>query len=79
MTFGKVDTEDQRELAALFQVQAIPTLVVLRDGVPLLIRSGMLPGKALDEVIEKANALDMEVAQRDASPITEPASARGGV
>jgi thioredoxin 1 len=59
VTFGKVDTEAQPGLAGAFEVQAIPTLVVMRDGVVLLSRAGALPAKALDDIIAQAQALDM--------------------
>ncbi len=60
VTFAKLNTEDERELGAALQVQAIPTLMLFRDGVLLLRQAGMLPGKALDELIGKANELNMD-------------------
>lgn len=59
VVFGKIDTEEQPELAAAFNVQGIPTLAVIRDGVLLMAQPGMLPAAALDEIVEKAKALDM--------------------
>ncbi len=64
VVFGKVDTEDQPELAAAFDVQGIPTLAVIRDGVLLMAQAGMLPAAALDEVVAKAKALDMDEVRR---------------
>lgn len=60
IVFGKVDTEAEPGLAAAFQVRAIPTLIVLRDGVLLAAQPGAIPARALDELIEKVRALDME-------------------
>jgi thioredoxin 1 len=60
VVFGKIDTEEQPELAAAFNVQGIPTLAVIRDGVLLMAQAGMLPPAALDEIVEKAKALDMD-------------------
>lgn len=62
--FGKVDTEAQQGLAAAFQVSAIPTLAVMRDGVVLMAQPGVLPGPAIDEIIEKAKELDMDDVRR---------------
>ncbi len=62
--FGKVDTEAQPGLAAAFEVQAIPTLMVLRDGVLLAAQPGAIPGAALDELVEKVRALDMDEIRR---------------
>ena len=59
-TFGKVDTEANQELSAALQIQSIPTLMVFRDGVLLAREAGLLPAAALQELIGKAEELDME-------------------
>jgi thioredoxin 1 len=64
ITFGKVDTEGQRELAALFRVHAIPTLLIFRDGILVFSQSGLLPEKAIESVIAQAQALDMVEVRR---------------
>jgi thioredoxin 1 len=58
--FGKVDTEAQQELAASFQIRSIPTLMVLRDGILLYSQPGALREAALEDLIGKARALDMD-------------------
>ncbi|MBP2329486.1 thioredoxin 1 [Kibdelosporangium banguiense] len=40
MTFGKVDTEAQIELAQAFGISSIPTLMVARDGVVVYAQPG---------------------------------------
>lgn len=60
VTFAKVDTEAQQGLAAAFEIQAIPTLAVFRDGVMLGRNAGALPGAALEGVIEQVRGLDMQ-------------------
>ena len=60
VVFGKVNTEDEPELAAAFQVRAIPTLAVLRDGVLLAAQPGAMPGAMLDQLVTKVQALDMD-------------------
>ncbi|MBN2573963.1 MAG: thioredoxin [Deltaproteobacteria bacterium] len=59
VTFAKVNTEDQPALGQAFGIQAIPTLMVLRDGVLLLQQAGALPGSALQRLIDEVKALDM--------------------
>src|SRR5437899_5298496 len=59
VTFGKIDTEAQPEVAGAFEIRAIPTLVVFRDGVLLLAQPGSVPAEALDELIRQIRALDM--------------------
>lgn len=64
VVFGKVDTEAEPGLAAAFQIRAIPTLMVIRDGVILAVQPGVIPGAALDEIIRQVRALDMNEIRR---------------
>ncbi len=63
--FAKVDTEAQQGLAAAFEIRAIPTLAVFRDGVLLGRNPGALPGAALESVIEQVRGLDMEKIKKE--------------
>src|SRR6516165_3024832 len=58
--FGKVDTEAQPEIASTFNINSIPTLMIIRDNIVLFAQPGALPEKALEELITKAEALDMD-------------------
>jgi thioredoxin len=58
--FGKVDTEAQPEIAATFNIASIPTLMIIRDNIVLFAQPGALPANALEELITKAEALDMD-------------------
>jgi thioredoxin 1 len=60
VTFGKVDTEAQPELAGAFQITSIPTLMIARDGIVVYSEAGALPEQALEELISKARELDMD-------------------
>lgn len=64
VTFGKVNTEEQQELAGAFQIMSIPTLMVFRDKVLLYSQPGALPGDALDQIITKVKELDMNEVRR---------------
>jgi thioredoxin 1 len=59
LVFGKVDTEAQRALAAAFQINSIPTLMVIKDKVVLYAEAGALPEAALEELVNQARAVDM--------------------
>src|SRR5690554_5281359 len=48
VTFAKVDTDDQQQLAAGFRIQSIPTLMAFRDGVGVFSQPGVLQGSNLD-------------------------------
>lgn len=60
MTFTKVDTEDQQQLAGMYGISSIPTLVIYRDGIPVFGQPGAIPGSALENLIEQVQALDMD-------------------
>ncbi|HEY0450352.1 thioredoxin [Actinophytocola sp.] len=60
IVFGKVDTEAQVELAQAFNIASIPTLMAVRDGVVLYSQPGALPAAALEELIGKVRAVDMD-------------------
>ena len=65
ITFGKVDTEAEQELAGGLQIQSIPTLMIFRDGILMFSQAGALPKAALDDLIGQVEALDMaEVRQQ---------------
>ncbi len=58
--FASCNTEEESELAAMFQVRSIPTLVVFREGIGIFGQPGMLPAEALDELMDKVRELDMD-------------------
>lgn len=64
ITFAKVDTEDQQQLAGMYGISSIPTLVVYRDGIPVFGQPGALPGQALESLIEQVQQLDMDVVRK---------------
>jgi len=58
--FGKVDTDDQRELSAAFHVSSIPTLMVFREGVLVFSQAGALGAPQLDQLIAGVRGPDMD-------------------
>jgi thioredoxin 1 len=77
ITFGKVDTEAQVELAQAFDIRSIPTLMAVRDGVVLYSQPGALPAANLEDLIGQLRAVDMEevrakIAAHEAEHGTEP-------
>ncbi|MFE6666431.1 thioredoxin [Streptomyces sp. NPDC057697] len=60
LVFAKVDTEAQQELAAAFEIQSIPTLMIVRENVAVFAQPGALPEAALEDVIGQARKLDMD-------------------
>ena len=60
VVFAKVDTEDQQELAGMFGITSIPTLVAFREKVLVYGEAGALPAPALEKVLGAVKELDME-------------------
>ena len=60
VTFAKLDTEANKQLASQLDIQGIPTLMAFREGVLVFNQAGALPAPALKEVVEAVRALDME-------------------
>ena len=60
ITFAKVNTEEEQELAGHFQVRSIPTLMIFRDNIIIFSQPGALPESAFRELLAKAGELDMD-------------------
>jgi thioredoxin len=65
IVFAKVNTEEQQEIAAAFNIRSIPTLMVFRDQIIIYSEAGALPAPAFDQLIEQAMALDMDSVRAD--------------
>lgn len=57
---AKVNTETEQDLAAILQIQSIPTVMAFRDGVLVYSQPGAMPPAALEDLIIRVKALDME-------------------
>ena len=60
ITFAKIDTEAEREIAAAAGITSIPTLMAFRDGVLLYREAGALPEPSLRELISSIKAVNMD-------------------
>ena len=60
VVFGKINTEEQQELAGNFQIRSIPNVLLFREQVVLFSQPGAMPAAGIDSVIEQAKALDMD-------------------
>ncbi len=75
ITFGKVDTEAEQQLAGMAGIRSIPTLMLFRDGMLLFNQAGALPPQALGDIIKQARELDMDEVRRQAGAAQEAAEA----
>jgi thioredoxin 1 len=58
--FAKVNTDEEQEIAAHFQIRSIPTLMVFRDQIIVFSQPGALPQGAFEQVVSKSKELDMD-------------------
>ena len=65
VVFAKVNTEEEQEIAAAFNIRSIPTLMVFRDQIIIYSEAGALPAAAFEQLIEQAMALDMDTVRAD--------------
>jgi thioredoxin 1 len=75
IVFGKVNTEEEREIAGNFQIRSIPTLMVFREQIILLAQPGALPQSALADIIGKVRELDMDEVRKQLEEQQNPSSA----
>ena len=60
IVFGKVNTEEEQELAATYRIRSIPTLMLLREQILLYAQPGMLSVAQLEQIVTQARELDMD-------------------
>ena len=75
IVFGKIDTDDQQQLAMAAQITSIPTLMVFRDGIAVFRQSGALPLSALEDLISQVQKLDMDEVRKQIAEIEAKESA----
>ena len=75
IVFGKIDTDDQQQMAMAAQITSIPTLMVFRDGIVVFRQSGALPLSALEDLISQVQNLDMDEVRKQVAEIEAEESA----
>ena len=75
IVFGKIDTDDQQQLAMAAQITSIPTLMVFRDGIVVFRQSGALPLSALEDLISQVQNLDMDEVRKQIAEMEAKESA----
>lgn len=76
ITFAKVDTEAEQQLAAAAGITSIPTLMAFRDGILVFREAGALPAPAFDQLIAAIQDIDMDdvrkqIAEEESKKIAE--------
>jgi thioredoxin 1 len=75
VVFAKVNTEDEQQIAAHFQIRSIPTLMIFRDQVIIFSQAGALPEGSFRDLLAKAGELDMDKVRADIAQQQESGSA----
>lgn len=76
IVFGKVNTEEQQELAGYFQVRSIPTTIIMRDKIGVFQQAGALPEEGLKDIIKQVQELDMEKVHKEVAQQQAEAQAK---
>ena len=64
VTFAKLDTEANQQVARGLDIRAIPTLMAFRDGILIFQNAGALPPAAFDDLVQQVKDLDMDDVRR---------------
>ncbi|WP_047236493.1 thioredoxin [Chromobacterium subtsugae] len=60
IVFGKINTEDERDLAAHFNIRSIPTLIAIKDGIMVFNQAGAMMGAQFEQLLQSLRDLDMD-------------------
>ncbi len=60
IVFAKVNTEQEQEIAAQFNIRSIPTLAVFREQIILFMEPGALIESGLVELVDSVQKVDMD-------------------
>lgn len=71
IVFGKVDIDANQDLASAAGIQAVPTLMIAKQGQIIFKQAGALRAKDLDDLIAQAKALDVSAAAQDSAASAE--------
>ena len=72
VTFAKLDTEENQEVAAALEISSIPTIMAFKKGALVFRQAGMLNGKQLDDLIGQVEAItDEQLAEAKAADAAE--------
>lgn len=77
ITFAKVNTEEQQELAGALGIRSIPTLMVFRERVLLFSQPGALSAGQLNELLTKVKEVDMKKVHEEIAAAQDGAANEG--
>lgn len=78
IAFGKVDIEQQQEVAQQFGIRSIPTLAIFREQTLIMLEAGAMPESTLEKAIETVRGLDMEEVKAELAQRAQQARQQAG-
>jgi len=60
IAFAKINTEEEQQLGAQFQIRSIPTLMIFKEKIAIFSQAGALSAADLEAVLNKAKEVDMD-------------------
>jgi len=73
IVFGKVDIQNEEQIAQMFGIRSIPTLAIFREQQLIMLEAGAMPEGTLEQAIETVRGLDMEQVRADLKKRAEEA------
>ncbi len=64
VVFAKLDTEENQEIAAALEIQAIPTLMAFREGILVYREAGAMNASGFEQLIDAVQGLDADELRR---------------
>lgn len=75
ITFAKINTDAEQELAGALGIRSIPTLMVFREQVLLFSQPGALSARQFDDLISKIEEVDMAQVHQEVAAAQQAADA----
>lgn len=63
--FGKINTEEEIDLASHFNIRSIPTLIVIKDGIMVFNQAGAMMAGQFEQLLQAITTLDMDKVRAD--------------
>jgi thioredoxin 1 len=60
VVFGKVNTDEEQDLAGAFEIRSIPTLMIFREKTLVFAQPGAPAAPLLEDLLQQVKALDMD-------------------
>ena len=71
-TFARMNVQTEEKLGEFFEIEHTPSIMLYRDGLLLLKKPGNFSQSALQEIVDQAESLDMEMVRADLESSQSP-------